>query len=201
MDPWQVEIDWNLFFFEMVTLTIQPSSLSTYEPGQRPEIPWKWMEASQKGPSKDWYQEVQLLCSSNQGSFHSFFLNCWQKWCPKNWQRVKDLRFYQKRHLWKWWNLLEHLRFLLDFFSVVGYNLWSIVVFVIHPGSYHEPTGDRSLDRLKEDGVTGCFERHGFFHHLNCLTGWWFQIFFIFIPIWGRFPFWLFFSKGVETTH
>jgi len=23
----------------------------------------------------------------------------------------------------------------------------------------------------------------------NSLTGWWFQIFFIFTPIWGRFPF------------
>ena len=24
---------------------------------------------------------------------------------------------------------------------------------------------------------------------LETITGWWFQIFFIFIPIWGRFPF------------
>ncbi len=32
-------------------------------------------------------------------------------------------------------------------------------------------------------------------------TGWWFQIFFIFTPIWGRFPFWLIFFKGVETTN
>ena len=31
-------------------------------------------------------------------------------------------------------------------------------------------------------------------------SGWWFQIFFIFTPIWGRFPFWLIFFKGVETT-
>ena len=30
---------------------------------------------------------------------------------------------------------------------------------------------------------------------------WWFQIFFIFIPIWGRFPFWLIFFKWVETTN
>ena len=28
-----------------------------------------------------------------------------------------------------------------------------------------------------------------------------FQIFFIFTPIWGRFPFWLIFFKGVETTN
>ena len=29
----------------------------------------------------------------------------------------------------------------------------------------------------------------------------WFQIFFIFTPIWGRFPFWLIFFKWVETTN
>ena len=32
-------------------------------------------------------------------------------------------------------------------------------------------------------------------------TRWWFQIFFIFTPIWGRFLFWLLFFKGVETTN
>ena len=32
-------------------------------------------------------------------------------------------------------------------------------------------------------------------------TGWWFQIFFIFTPIWGRFPIWLIFFKWVESTN
>ena len=32
-------------------------------------------------------------------------------------------------------------------------------------------------------------------------TRWWFQICFIFTPNWGRFPFWLIFFKGVETTN
>ena len=35
-------------------------------------------------------------------------------------------------------------------------------------------------------------------------TRWWFQIFFIFNPIWWRFPIWLIwliFFKGVETTN
>ena len=33
-------------------------------------------------------------------------------------------------------------------------------------------------------------------------TTWWFQWFFYFYPIiWGRFPIWLIFFKGVETTH
>ena len=33
------------------------------------------------------------------------------------------------------------------------------------------------------------------------MTGWWFQRFSIFTPIWGRFPIWLIFFKGVETTN
>ena len=33
------------------------------------------------------------------------------------------------------------------------------------------------------------------------LSGWWFQIFFIFTHIWGRFPFWLIFFNWVETTN
>ena len=33
------------------------------------------------------------------------------------------------------------------------------------------------------------------------LSGWWFQIFFIFTPTWGRFPFWLIFFRWVETTN
>ena len=32
-------------------------------------------------------------------------------------------------------------------------------------------------------------------------TGWWFQIFFIFTPTWGRFQIWLIFFKWVETTN
>ena len=32
-------------------------------------------------------------------------------------------------------------------------------------------------------------------------SGWWFQIFFIFNPIWGRFPFWLIFFRWIETTN
>ena len=35
---------------------------------------------------------------------------------------------------------------------------------------------------------------------LSILSRWWFQIFFIFTPTWGRFPFWLIFFRWVETT-
>ena len=33
------------------------------------------------------------------------------------------------------------------------------------------------------------------------ITRWWFQIFFLCIPIWGRFPIWLIFFRWVETTN
>ena len=33
------------------------------------------------------------------------------------------------------------------------------------------------------------------------ISRWWFHTFFIFTPIWGRFPIWLIFFKGVETTN
>ena len=36
--------------------------------------------------------------------------------------------------------------------------------------------------------------------HYDPLSGWWFQRCLIFTPIWGRFPIWLIFFKGVETT-
>ena len=36
---------------------------------------------------------------------------------------------------------------------------------------------------------------------LSRTSGWWFQAFFIFTPIWGRFPFWLLFIRWVETTN
>ena len=38
-------------------------------------------------------------------------------------------------------------------------------------------------------------------HSKQQKTGWWFQIFFIFTPIWWRFPIWLIFFKWVETTN
>ena len=40
-----------------------------------------------------------------------------------------------------------------------------------------------------------------FLHLHKSKTRWWFQISFIFTPIWGRFPFWLIFSRWVETTN
>ena len=36
---------------------------------------------------------------------------------------------------------------------------------------------------------------------INYLSRWWFQFFFSFTPIWGRFPFWLIFFRWVETTN
>ena len=42
---------------------------------------------------------------------------------------------------------------------------------------------------------------HNFAHSNPWMTGWWFQIFFIFIPTWGNDPIWLIFFKWAETTN
>ena len=40
-----------------------------------------------------------------------------------------------------------------------------------------------------------------FLLRISYLASWWFQICFMFIPIWGRFPIWLICFKWVETTN
>ena len=58
--------------------------------------------------------------------------------------------------------------------------------------SFHSsPFGREPMNRLGASATS----------HLLVLSRWWFQIFSIFTPTWGRFPFWLTFVKGVETTN
>ena len=52
----------------------------------------------------------------------------------------------------------------------------------------------RSLDAYTSDRIwIGLFPK--------TKTGWWFQRFFMFIPIWGNDPIWLIFFRWVETTN
>ena len=45
------------------------------------------------------------------------------------------------------------------------------------------------------------YQKNNKFGHLHVISGWRFQILFIFNPIWGRFPIWLVFFRWVETTN
>ena len=122
----------------------------------------------------------------------NFFLNCWQKWRPKNWQRVKDLRFCQKRHLWQWWHLWENLGFL-RFILPFGRGF----VSVISPGSYHEPTGD-PIDRLKEDEM---FWKTRFFHgHLKGLKRGFVYICIVYYIVMKGAHTWCFFCRHLGMT-
>ena len=56
-------------------------------------------------------------------------------------------------------------------------------------GSRNPPKSDRKRRDLPETTLTWMS------------SGWWFQTFFIFIPVWGRLPFWPIFFKWVETTN
>ena len=42
--------------------------------------------------------------------------------------------------------------------------------------------------------------KHPYLYIYIYISRWWFQIFFVFTPIWERFPFWLIWFKKVETT-
>ena len=53
--------------------------------------------------------------------------------------------------------------------------------------------------RIGKNPVLSSWKNRKLCHHF--LPRWWVQIFFIFTPIWGRFPIWLIFFKGVETTN
>ena len=50
----------------------------------------------------------------------------------------------------------------------------------------------------RQHHASRCCQKKGL---ASWITRWWFQIFFIFTPIWGRFPFWLTFFRWVETTN
>ena len=92
-------------------------------------------------------------------------------------------------------------------------RLFSQQIFQVVPAQKHEIWGvqNPSPVRVKSKNcyviliVTGILS--GFrmptwdYWDVWYLARWWFQIFFIFTPIWGRFPFWLIFFKGVETTN
>ena len=54
------------------------------------------------------------------------------------------------------------------------------------------------LTKLRRDIARHWFRSTG---SKRSKTSWWFQILFIFTPIWGRFPFWLIFFRWVETTN
>ena len=83
----------------------------------------------------------------------------------------------------------------------------SIYRVYLHPRQCRISSINRAVHSRKVSPENGPFAATGDSEFGNpsfsnsILTGWWFQIFFIFTPIWGRFPFWLIFFKGVETTN
>ena len=111
----------------------------------------------------------------------------------------------------------------LGFFPLVLVACCSFLPFVSKPPrSPREPRGSRGKKSLKvqlrwafhrslslPEAVSWTFVNvdssqmmGAFFEPIwKPKSRWWFQRFFIFTPIWGRFPFWLIFFKWVETTN
>ena len=76
------------------------------------------------------------------------------------------------------WCLMTHWAYW------ASWNIWS--GYVCPPG-FHS-----------SNSIDGLFWQEFFW---RILPRWWFQTFFIFTPIWGRFPFWLIFFRWVATTN
>ena len=71
-------------------------------------------------------------------------------------------------------------------------------------GHHETHTGDPSWSRIKFHGVvlgSGKIKKQLESQKSWWFTRWWFQIFFIFTRIMGRFPIWLLFFRWVETTN
>ena len=66
---------------------------------------------------------------------------------------------------------------------------------------WHELEMPSGVMEDAKGGFGGMFLNHPGHQVFVMFTGWWFQIFFMFTPIWGRFPIWLIFFKWVETTN
>ena len=110
-------------------------------------------------------------------------------------------------HLWRWWFFLFQNVGYIDSFPV--HSLQATQRFgTCHHWGGSPPVFLTSWKQVVQMGRnTTCLE----FLLGDCLqdwdpmrfitTRWWFQICFIFTPIWGRFPFWLIFFRGVETTN
>ena len=83
-----------------------------------------------------------------------------------------------------------------------GIFLWIIVHMKLGLVSYNDDQGRNqplSKQFLQNQANRGT-STIGFCCWISTPTRWWFQRFFIFIPTWGRFPFWLIFFRWVETT-
>ena len=117
---------------------------------------------------------------------------------------TKSLRFWKRLEFHKlinfhlfFWMLLSESEQVYQQRSVPLIRVWGAKIRPIFGGS-RTPKKPRScLSAKKNVGKI----HEGFFRFSQPSTGWWFQIFFIFTPTWGRFPFWLIFFKGVETTN
>ena len=98
-------------------------------------------------------------------------------------------------------------RLQLDIWNMLGTSptFWVYTNFV-SKRLEKEPTGRKggwsSVTTYRDFGVIGPLVS-GMKKNVVVInsSGWWFQISFIFTPIWGRFPFWPIFFRWVETTN
>ena len=93
-------------------------------------------------------------------------------------------------------------------------KIFSLIIVTIVYGFSRLLAAEDSVEKCTESSNAIAETRHLYKEKINSaiivddcreknknFARWWFQIFFIFIPSWGRFPFWLIFFRWVETTN
>ena len=172
-----LQVPFSPFFFYKKRIGAQPFA---GKPNWRPPSPIKSRNHRGRAESS---KGVELFFFGKMGMFQNVYIPKWNGWI--GW-------------IWVWWGYgISSKKHSLSFFfawenSPIQWSTkWSLkpnfpyrmveLVFFVEWG--HKYTLEIQTGIKKWD------------------TGWWFQTFFVLITICGRFPCWLIFFKGVETTN
>ena len=150
-----------------------------------------------------------IFCWSSSIPSKGYQSLCWTQHFPKrdSWEKNTRLFLQKKNHESKKNQFTQSNPWLLrHVFPVVVCEAW----FQILAGESHvadlaaapgcrDPQGGSRGWGMSDEWVYDITMKK--IHQVyEGITRWWFQIFFMFTPIWGRFPFWLIFLRWVETT-
>ena len=110
----------------------------------------------------------------------------------------------KERHMRKNW-----LCWYCDFQSTYSHIIITDAAFQFHEVHIFKKADGGGIRLWRSTAVaeslSACAAKKGGSIEMTCLAWrwwiWWFQTFFFFTPIWGRFPFWLIFFRWVETTN
>ena len=147
-----------------------------------------------------------LIQGENLDGGFKYFLSIFPP-CLGRWSNLKDVFKMFWNHQLELLSFEGEIRVLI-LFCIKEMSIWNYPILLLM-----KLFGCSDFWNYKEIFVGGILRRYSvwilkypwegreFQNRFGAETRWWFQIFFIFTPIWGNDPFWLIFFKWVETTN